>query len=294
MDINVFLQATRRIRRTIVTAENRLYEYHLLPTRNIPFPDFLGIGAMKSGTTWLYENLYCHPEIFLPATKELYHFSIHFHKQSLKRYCANFSDAGERKKGDITPGYGIINIDRIRYIKALNPDMRLIFLIRNPIYRTWSEAYMNLVVKRQRALHDIDYGEFCSYIESDACRKRSDYAQIINNWLRFFPREQMFVGLYEEISDHPKQLLTNLFRFLGVTTDIDWKYFPFNKVIMPRYESYGGVRSGYINAKRTDTENLLPDVLKEHIRQIYAPKIEELVKSHGLPVEQWLSTSNQG
>ena len=35
------------------------------------FPDFLGIGAQKAGTTWLYENLRCHEGAYLPGSKEL-------------------------------------------------------------------------------------------------------------------------------------------------------------------------------------------------------------------------------
>lgn len=38
------------------------------------FPDFLGIGVQKAGTTWLDKNLRAHPEIWLPKEKELHYF----------------------------------------------------------------------------------------------------------------------------------------------------------------------------------------------------------------------------
>src|SRR5262245_13183400 len=38
------------------------------------FPDFLGIGAQKAGTTWLYEQLRRHPDVWLPPEKELHYF----------------------------------------------------------------------------------------------------------------------------------------------------------------------------------------------------------------------------
>ena len=38
------------------------------------FPDFLGVGAQKAGTTWLYRNLQAHPEIWMPPIKELHYF----------------------------------------------------------------------------------------------------------------------------------------------------------------------------------------------------------------------------
>src|SRR5438067_4730530 len=38
-------------------------------------PDFLGIGAMKSGTSWLWGQLVYHPEGFIPEVKEVHYFS---------------------------------------------------------------------------------------------------------------------------------------------------------------------------------------------------------------------------
>lgn len=37
------------------------------------YPDFLGIGAQKSGTTWLHDKLWLHPQVWLPPIKELHH-----------------------------------------------------------------------------------------------------------------------------------------------------------------------------------------------------------------------------
>ena len=38
------------------------------------YPDFIGIGAQKAGTTWLYRNLRAHPEIWMPKEKEIHYF----------------------------------------------------------------------------------------------------------------------------------------------------------------------------------------------------------------------------
>ena len=65
-------------------------------------PHFLGIGAQKAGTTWLAENLRCHPEVFLPERKEL-HWLDHKFERPLSDWAAHFADAGERKRGEITP-----------------------------------------------------------------------------------------------------------------------------------------------------------------------------------------------
>ena len=38
------------------------------------YPDFLGIGARKAGTTWLHHNLRQHPQIWMPPQRELHYF----------------------------------------------------------------------------------------------------------------------------------------------------------------------------------------------------------------------------
>ena len=38
------------------------------------YPDFIGIGAQKAGTTWLHRNLQAHPEVWMPPIKELHYF----------------------------------------------------------------------------------------------------------------------------------------------------------------------------------------------------------------------------
>ncbi len=43
-------------------------------------PKFVVIGAQRAGTTWLYECLKAHPDVFLPDTKELHFFDHHFDK----------------------------------------------------------------------------------------------------------------------------------------------------------------------------------------------------------------------
>src|ERR671939_356718 len=45
------------------------------PNRDLPLPDFLVIGAQKSGTTSLYEYLKSHPNVFMPDIKELDFFT---------------------------------------------------------------------------------------------------------------------------------------------------------------------------------------------------------------------------
>ncbi len=69
--------------------------------------DFLCIGAQKSGTTLLYEQLKNINEIYLSEQKELHFFDDDCkYKKGFKIYLSNFCDAKKTQiKGEITPAY---------------------------------------------------------------------------------------------------------------------------------------------------------------------------------------------
>lgn len=48
-------------------------------------PNFIGIGQMKSGTGWLFDQFYHHPDVWMPRTKELHFFDIGMNRRLLKR-----------------------------------------------------------------------------------------------------------------------------------------------------------------------------------------------------------------
>ena len=112
--------------------------------RPATLPSFLGIGAQKSGTTWLHARLREHPSLFLPAEKELHYFDWNFHRP-LHGYARRFADAGDRLPGEITPGYGMLSPDRISFVARVLPGVRLIYLMRDPVERAWSQVVMNAI-----------------------------------------------------------------------------------------------------------------------------------------------------
>ena len=71
------------------------------------FPDFIGIGAQKAGTTWLDRNLRAHPQIWMPERKELHYFDrrIADMRSPTDEWSASIFETGRaRVTGEITPG----------------------------------------------------------------------------------------------------------------------------------------------------------------------------------------------
>jgi hypothetical protein len=151
--------------------QNRAYGLGLLAANHLPLPHFLGIGAQKAGTTWLHANLRRHPDVFVADPKELHHFDETFHR-GLRFYAGHFTPGRHQVRGEITPAYGILPVERIRFIRTVMPEVKLIFLMRNPIDRAWSHAVMQLGTRRNRAPADITPAELVDFLGSEPCRTR--------------------------------------------------------------------------------------------------------------------------
>jgi len=114
-----------------------------MSTRRPPLPTFIIIGAQKSATRWLRQNLGCHPDIFT-APREVKYFNHPERVAALGTdwYRAQFEGwAGEPVSGEATPGYLMLGHhphEVATRIKAAVPDVRLIALLRNPMDRAYS------------------------------------------------------------------------------------------------------------------------------------------------------------
>jgi hypothetical protein len=256
-------------RRALGNLDKWSYAGGLRSARALKLPQFLGIGAQKGGTTWLNRVLRCHPDLFVPAErKELHYFDWDWHR-ALTTYARNFRRAGERVRGEITPAYGVLPVERIRFIRRIMPDARLILLLRDPVPRTWSHALMHLVKRRGRAFEDVSEAEFLQFFERDPTRARSSYVRILDNWLSVFPEEQLYVGFFEQISEDPQQLLREIFTHVGVTADVDWSAIPYQEVV------HRGVGKP------------MPEVCRQFLEDTYRDEIEELHRRFGARVAAW-------
>ena len=252
--------------------EKQLYSLGILSPKSLCLPDFIIIGAQKAGTTWLKKNIEHHPEIFMPVRMdisdptEMRYFDKYFH-ESLRFYSSFFRPGMDKMKGEKSPNYCTLPLDRIRFIRAIMPDVRLILMMRNPIERAWSHAVMNLVKLSRRNIKDVSEAHFQRHFMRS--RFRGDYPTIISNWLSVFPPEQLYVGFFEDITQSPTQLLTEVFAYLGVSTQVDWDSFPYRQVI-----------------NRGSTV-AIPEVHKSFLRVMYAREIEALYQRFGSRVAAW-------
>ena len=249
--------------------EKPLQRHGLLPFRRDRVPHFLGIGAQKSGTTWLHANLSRHPGIFLPETKELHYFDWNFHRP-LGEYLAHFTRAGDRIRGEITPGYSVLDDDRVDFIRRIAPELRIVLLLRDPIERAWSQAVMNLVEIEGRPAEEIDDRTFIDHLSDDRVRLRNDYAGIIERWSGAFGEERLHIGFFEDVAQRPVELLRGVLDFIGAPPAPDSLF----------DEAGRRVRPGIPVA--------MPDSVRELLVADNADGLRRLHQRLGAPVDAWM------
>lgn len=173
------------------------------------FPNFIYIGANKAGSTWLYDVLARHPDVYMAPGKGLYFFSKH-HERGLDWYRSHFEDAGEEKiVGEISHSYMYSN-DVWKRIAEMDPAIRLMVGLREPADRAFAD-YLDGVK------NGLIHGDFETELESEPpFLQRSHYTRYLAPYVEQFGRDSIHVGIFDELSADPNAYARKIFAFLGI------------------------------------------------------------------------------
>jgi hypothetical protein len=175
-----------------------------------PVPTFLYIGTSKAGSTWLFNALSVHPEVYLASNKGLYYFDQHFDNGE-EWYLGQFAASGSRPAlGEISHSY-LSSPEAPERIAALNPRMRLLVCLREPVDRAFSD-YLDLVKNGQ---YDGPFDEAIEHFPRLLDRGR--YATHLGRYLTTFPRDQVLVQLFDDLREDAQRYADEVFEFLGVS-----------------------------------------------------------------------------
>tara|TARA_B100000674_G_scaffold60527_1_gene42003 strand:- start:423 stop:1154 length:732 start_codon:yes stop_codon:yes gene_type:complete len=186
-----------------------------------PLPDFLGLGTQKGGTTTLHRLLGEHPEVFLPACKEVHFFDQNY-SEGEAWYRQHFQGArADQRCGDITPFY-LFHPDVPGRIHQHLPQARMIVLLRDPVERAISQVFHAqrlgfepLPVAEALAAEDnrLATGDPYSF-QKHSYISRSRYLEQLDRYEALFPPEQLLILCSEDLFAKPEQIWHELLRFL--------------------------------------------------------------------------------
>jgi hypothetical protein len=192
-------------------------------------PDFLIIGAQKSGTTWLADQLSLHPGIYM-APDEIHYFDkAQNFARGLSWYSEHFAGAeAGQLAAEKTPDYLWANGDgaeghlpdvHLKLYQTL-PAARLIVVLRNPVERALSALTHLVRTRRIAPPGDVDellLGKKHHRIRGHGVISKGLYHRQLMAYTRLFNQSQMLVLIFEEdIARAPEAGLSQVCRFLGI------------------------------------------------------------------------------
>ena len=190
-------------------------------------PNFLIIGAMKSGTTALYYYLEQHPEIYMSPVKEPNFFSSREQENAagavthIGTYQHLFRGvSGEKAVGEASHSY-LYEPGAAAEIRRYLPEAKLIAILRNPIDRAYSH-FLHMVRSGTEPLDDFAQALQEEEVGIHKERTFQDYIgrglyhDQLKRYFGTFPQGQVRIYLYEDLSDAPISTVQDAFRYLKV------------------------------------------------------------------------------
>jgi hypothetical protein len=185
-------------------------------------PTFLCLGGQRCGTTWLYEALKRCPHVHVSADKETDYFNRKIFTEDLASYERYFEVSEGRTvvvRGEVSPNYCMLKRPAIELIRRLYPHLRLVLILRNPVERSISQAWLDLCHMRGRPERGVAAWEYLLHAERQRTRRRSDYVRILSDWLGVFGPEALHVGIYDDLVADPARFFRTILRHIGAP---DW------------------------------------------------------------------------
>ena len=274
------------------------------------FPDFLGIGVQKGGTTWLKEHLESHPEVFIPRSKELQYFNalhISGHRNWADQHRMeqaalalekiepgdSLSDSGSYRRElalmqdtNISDGwyrrfFAPASADQL--CGEFTPEYSLLprggirhILSHNPnikiiiILRDPIDRILSQMRMIQSQLGASHSFDWISVLEKSDIIPRSDYATIIRRWHSLVPPANVHIAFYDDLRSRPRPFLRAVCKFLSIAYGDEL-------FSTPEIPIFAG------------SEFEFPDLIKRKITELAKPLYENLFKEQPSIADYWYS-----
>ncbi len=221
------------------------------------------IGAMKSGTTTLFDYLSQHPEICVCQPKEPNFFSCDRQwvqgwnwYQSLWKWNPSVHEIALDASNSYTKIPDWSNAaERISQIKA---EFKFIYIMRNPVERIESQYNFCKTFPGQ---HRLTFSEFMPHGIAV-----SKYAMQLDEYYKRFPCERILLLYFEDLKSRPMELVKKVCEFLNVAPSYNFQ--SLGKVSNPTV-----VESSLLGAIKSNK------ILHNLIMSIFTPNMRKIIKS---------------
>lgn len=241
-------------------------------------PNFIIAGASKSGTTSLFNYLRQHPQICMPQKKELFFFNNEKnYSKGINYYSSFFRHCSYNYlTGESTPNY-LTKLDTVpSRIFYHIPNVKLIFILRNPIEVSYSTYWYH--ISRGELNTPLSFFNLLKTNPSHWIFSSAFHADRLAHYFRIFPRKNIHVIFFDELKISPFECLEKICSFLEIEKKINLlaskKY---NETIYPKnIKLYLLFKKYFPNIDRASSSNI---ILRPLRRRLFF-KVDNNLKPH--------------
>ena len=273
--------------------------------------DFFILGAQKAGSSWLADQLRSHPEIFLPDQEIHFFENENNFARGERWYARHFRNAHSGQLiGEKTPSMFIENAQgRVRPVPQrlfrINPDMRLLVVLRDPIARAVSALRHHMWQRRvspNANVADLLIGCQAREVQAWGVLEQGLYHRQLSYVWDVFPEEQVAIWIFEEdVVQRAQAMLQEVYDFLGLSVPVEVGRVGLsrNRSVVTRSCLTANYYLPWLGPVWQLTDRLepgprldIPADLKADLRDFYRDDIKALEHALGRSLDIWDASAN--
>lgn len=183
-------------------------------------------------------------------------------------YASLFADrCGKSVAGEATPEYALIGRDGLHHMRQLAPDARIIYIMRHPVARAWSQLLHQCRARKLDA-SAMSVDDFLAIAAEDRFEALADYVRVLDDLRSEFEPSHVLLEFYEDIHQDRAAAMQRVCDFLGVVFE----------------PGDMGALEERFNISQTAT---MPEQLRVELRDKYADMVKQVEKRVGRIPESW-------
>lgn len=169
--------------------------------------------------------------------------------------------------GEATASYAAMDPEQIQEVVKLNPDVKALLIVRNPIDRAWSHATKDLIRDSPNSPQKVSDDQFIDFFREEYIMRCGQYSTQIANWKKYLHAENLLVINYNDLEHDPRKLLKRVFEFIGVSTEEKYISDKLDEVVNP-----------------SSNNKAIPAKAKEFLTSAYSDEIKWIKDNLGITV----------
>lgn len=240
--------------------------------------DFFIVGAMRSGTSSIRDQLDIDPKINMAHGEPMFFSNDKKYKAGFEEYhkLFNWEDESLILRGEKSPRYAV-SPNAAERIYSYNPNAKIIWMLRNPVKRAISHYVHSVYRAGNEAINlseaILNHESLEKSNSTMAYVYRSQYDKQLKVWSKYFPHQK--VVIMEELIDNCQKVMSDLYDYLEIEPSIELDFLRHSRSNVDKKK------------KVIEENNPVSNRDKENLFNLLEPTITEVENIIGRKLDSW-------